>query len=179
MHEEAPLFDAAADPRSLRRFEDRRFLIGAGRYTDDTPADGELVAVVLRSPHAHARIVAIDTAAATALRGVHGVFTGADLLADGAGALPCRMTFPDDQPLFVPPRYPLAHGRVRHVGDGVALVVADTHAIARDALERIIVEYDPLPALTDPTRAQEAGAPLLWKGAPGNVAFQSEPAVSR
>ena len=167
----SPLFDAAADLRSLRRFEDARFLTGRGSYTDDAPAAGELSAAVLRSPHAHARIVAIDTAAATALPGVHGVFTADDLIADGIGTLPCHTVFPEGQTLFVPPRYPLAQGRARFVGDGVALVIADSRTIALDALERIDVDYDPLPAVVDPCAARAPDAPLVWDEAPGNLAF--------
>ena len=166
-----PLFDAPGDPRSLRRLEDARFLTGQGRYVDDEPADGQLVALILRSPHAHARIVAIDVAEAAALPGVRGVFTARDLIDDGIGTLPCHVVFPEGQALFVPPRHPLAQGRVRFVGDGVALVVAESRSIGLDALERIAVEYAVLPAVADPAAARAPGAPQLWDGAPGNVAY--------
>jgi carbon-monoxide dehydrogenase large subunit len=161
---------AADDPRSLRRREDERFLTGTGRYLDDERLKGELASAVLRSPHAHAAIVAIDTEAAKALPGVHAVYTAADIVE--LGPLPCSIALSSVEPLIVPPRLPLAHGHVRHVGDPVAFVVADTVTIARDACELVGVDYDILPAVTALVQAPEPDAPQIWPQAPGNLAFR-------
>ena len=125
---------AADDPRSLRRLEDERFLRGGGRYVDDVPAAGHLHALFVRSPHAHAALLRIRTDEAATMPGVHGVFTAADLLADNIRPIPCAMALPPEARLVVPPRHALAFGHVRHVGEPVALVVADPAAAARDAL---------------------------------------------
>ena len=164
----------ADDPRSLRRLEDDRFLRGAGRYVDDVPAAGHLYALVLRSPHGHAAISGIHAAGAAALPGVHGVFTAADLLADNIRPIPCATVLPPEAGLVVPPRHALAVDRVRHVGEPIALVVADTAAAARDALERVVVDYDDLPAVTALGEALMEGAPQVWPEAPGNLAFHYE-----
>ena len=166
------MIPAAADPRSLRRLEDGRFLRGAGRYVDDVPAAGHLHALFLRSPHAHADILAIHTEAAAAMPGVRGVFTAADLLADGIRPIPCATALPPAAALVVPPRHALASGRVRHVGEAVALVAADSAAAARDALEQVMVDYDDLPAVTAPGDALADGVPQIWPEAPGNLAFR-------
>ena len=164
----------AADDRghSLRRFEDFRFLTGRGRYTDDFDLPGQLHAHVLRSPHAHAVIERIDTAAARHSAGVCGVFTEADLRADGLGPLPCIAQVATVDPLIVPPRYALARERVRHVGDPVALVVAQSRDQARDAAERIAVEYQALDAVVDAATALLPDAPVIWDEAPGNLCFR-------
>ncbi len=164
----------ADDPRSLRRREDERFLRGAGRYVDDLPAAGHLHALFLRSPHAQANILEVRTAEAAGMPGVRGVFTAADLLADGIRPIPCAMALPAEAGLVVPPRHALASGRVRHVGESVALVVADSAAAARDALELVSVEYDDLPAVTALGEALAPDAPQLWPEAPGNLAFHYE-----
>ncbi|MGH7096096.1 MAG: xanthine dehydrogenase family protein molybdopterin-binding subunit [Stellaceae bacterium] len=160
--------------RSLRRLEDRRFLTGAGRYVDDIDAPGQLHGVVLRSPHGHALIDGIEIGAARAMPGVRGVLTAADLEADGIGALPCIAQVATVAPMIVPPRHALARGRVRHVGDPVAFVVADTEPAARAAAERVAVAYRPLPAVVDAVNALAAGAPLLWDNAPGNLCYRFE-----
>ncbi len=160
--------------RSLRRLEDERFLTGTGRYVEDFSSPGELHAVVMRSPHAHAVIGGIDTAAARAMPGVRGVFTAADLDADGIGELPCIAQVATVAPIIVPPRPALARDRVRHVGDPVAFVVADTSEQARDAAERIAVAYRPLPSAVDAGAALASGAPLLWDEAPGNLSYRFE-----
>jgi carbon-monoxide dehydrogenase large subunit len=157
--------------QSLRRLEDERFLRGAGRYLDDAGAAGHLHAHVVRSPHAHARILGIRMTAAAAA-GVAGVYTAADLRTDGIGPLPCIARVATEEPLVVPPRPALAEGVVRHVGDPVALVVAHTRQAARDAAELVEVDYEPLPAVVDATAALAPGAPLLWPQAPGNLAFR-------
>src|SRR6476660_7182953 len=119
--------------RSLRRLEDTRFLTGQGHYVDDIDVPGQLHGIVLRSPHGHAAIDGIDSTAARAMPGVRGVFTAADLDADGIGPLPGIAQVTTIAPIIVPPRRALALGRVRHVGDPVAFVVADTIDQARDA----------------------------------------------
>ncbi|MBW0004856.1 MAG: xanthine dehydrogenase family protein molybdopterin-binding subunit [Hyphomicrobiales bacterium] len=158
--------------RSRIRFEDARFLTGKGRYVDDLEAPGALHAHLLRSPFGHALIRSIDVSAASAMPGVAGVFTAQDLRQDGLGHLTCAVKVATIGPLIIPPRPALAEGRVRHVGDPVAFVVARSKEEARDAAEQIAVEYDELPAVTDSAAAIEAGAPLVWDQAPGNIAFR-------
>ncbi len=119
--------------RSLRRLEDERFLTGQGRFVDDIAVPGQLHGVVLRSPHGHALIEGIEATAARVVPGVHGIFTAADLDADGIGTLPCIAQVATVAPMIVPPRLALARDRVRHVGDPVAFIVADTVQEARDA----------------------------------------------
>ena len=155
--------------RSIRRVEDARFLAGNGRYVDDIASPGCLWGHVLRSPHAHAVIAKIDAASAKAMPGVHGVFVAADLA--GLGPMPCMAAV---KPLIVPPRSALATGRVRHVGDPVAFIVADSAEIARAAAELVEIGYEALPSIVDGRAALEAGAPALWEMAPGNCAFHIE-----
>ena len=164
--------DANALGRSVRRLEDFRFLTGRGRYVDDITVPGAVCLHVLRSPHAHAAIERIDIATAQAAPGVLGVFAEADLRAEGLGPLPCVAQVAAVDPLIVPPRYALARGRVRHVGDPVAFVVAETRELARDASELITVEYRPLDAVTDAPTALQPGAPAIWDEAPGNLCFR-------
>ena len=154
--------------RSVRRLEDARFLLGRGRYVEDIDAGAALHGHVLRSPHAHALIQSIDVSAASAFPGVRLVATADDLAADGLGPLPCMAAV---KPLIVPPRPALAVGRVRHVGDPVAFVVADSAEAARDAADLIEVDYEPIPSVVDGKEALAAGAPAIWDEAPGNLAF--------
>src|SRR5215218_9101961 len=135
--------------RPLRRREDARFLTGTGRYTADLAVPGALHLHVLRSPHAHARVLGIETGAARAMPGVRLILTGADLAAAGLGPLPCPVVVNTIGPLIVLERHALARDRVRHVGEPVACVVAETAAQARDAAEAIEIHYDPLPAAVD------------------------------
>ncbi|WP_270935032.1 xanthine dehydrogenase family protein molybdopterin-binding subunit [Falsiroseomonas oryzae] len=162
--------------QSVRRVEDPRLLTGRGRYTDDIGLPGQAHGVVLRSPHAHARIAAIDTAAALAVPGVLAVITGADLRAAGLGGMPCMIPLKsrDGSPRADTPHLALAEDRVRHVGDPVAFVVAETQQAARDGAEAVMVEYDVLPAATDLATAHQPGAPAVWDGAAGNIAFDWE-----
>lgn len=162
--------------QSVQRREDHRFLTGAGKFAADFNLPGQLYGAVLRSPHAHAVIGAIDTSAAATLAGVAGVYTGADLEADGIGPLPCAAAAVVETvaPIIVPPRYALAYGRVRHVGDPVAFVVAESLNIALDALELIEVDYEALPALVDGHAALAPGAPEIWPEAPGNLVYRFE-----
>src|ERR1051325_6049256 len=160
--------------RSLRRLEDARFLTGQGRYLEDIDVPGQLHGVVLRSPHGHAAIEGIEAASAGTMPGVRGVFTAADLDADGIWPLPGIAQGATPGPMIVPPRYALARDRVRHVGDPVAFVVADTRDQARNAAERIAVTYRELPAVVDATEALTAEAPRLWDDAPGNLSYRFE-----
>jgi aerobic carbon-monoxide dehydrogenase large subunit len=160
--------------RSLRRLEDERFLTGRGRYVDDLAVPGQLHGVVLRSPHGHAVIEGIDAEAARTMPGVAGVFTAADLDADGIGTLPCIAQVATVAPMIVPRRRALARDRVRHVGEPVAFIVADTLKQARDAAERVAVAYRPLPAVVDVREALATQAQRLWNEAPGNLSYRFE-----
>lgn len=138
-----------APGESVPRSEDRRLLTGGGVYLDDFQANGQAQAAFVRSPHAHAGIVAVDPAAALALPGVLAVLTGSDYRDDGLGGLPCydRCTRRDGTPMEAPFHPALPADRVRFVGEPVAMVVAETAAVARDAAERVVIEYTPLPAV--------------------------------
>ena len=162
--------------QSVRRVEDPRLVQGLGRYSDDVSLPRQLHAVLVRSPHAHARLVAIDPGAALAMPGVLAVLTAADLASDGVVDLPTDRTRKrrDGSPAFATPRPALARARVRHVGDPVALVVADTREGAVDAADRVGVEYAALPAVAATADAGRAGAPAVWDEAPDNIAFVSE-----
>jgi carbon-monoxide dehydrogenase large subunit len=162
--------------QSVRRVEDPRLLKGHGSYTDDITLPGTVQGVVLRSPHAAAKILSIDTAAAKALPGVLAIYTGADLEADGIGGLPCAVGLKsrDGSPAANPGHPVLAQGQVRHVGDPVAFIVAETSKAARDAAEAILVDYDILPSITDLATALDDGAPLVWDSIPNNRAFDWE-----
>ncbi|MGH7045781.1 MAG: xanthine dehydrogenase family protein molybdopterin-binding subunit [Stellaceae bacterium] len=157
----------------VRRVEDRRFLTGHGSFVDDLARRHQAHAFMLRSPHAHARIGRVETTAAAAAPGVIAVLTGADLAADGIGPVPCvsALTNRDGSPAPLPPHPALAHDRVRHVGDTVALVVAETLAAARDAAELVEIDYETLPAAVETGHALDPGEPQVWDEAPGNLAF--------
>jgi len=154
--------------RSIRRLEDARFLMGRGRYVDDIGEANALHGYVLRSPHAHALIKRIDVSPATSVAGVHAVYTHADLLAEGLGHMPCLAAV---KPMIVPPRPALADGRVRHVGDPVAFVVADSVEAAREAAELIEVDYEALDAVVDGIAALAPDAPAIWPEVPGNLVY--------
>jgi carbon-monoxide dehydrogenase large subunit len=172
--------------RPMPRFEDLRLVRGAGNYTDDVSVPGQSYAVLVRAPHAHARILAIDTAAARRHPGVLAVLTGDDYVADGHIGM-AHFPNPADAndvkiPTFTPTperkildelQLPLAVGSVRFVGEAVAVVVADSLTAARDAAEAVAVEYDVLPAVTDVGEALAEGAPILWEGAPRNIALDN------
>ena len=155
---------------SVKRVEDLRFVRGKGRYTDDIRLHGETHAYIVRSPHAHAKIKSINTTAAAGAAGVALVITAADLAK--LGGLPCGWLIhsKDGTPMKEPKHPVLAEGKVRHVGDPVAVVVAETYAEARDAAELIEVEYDVLPAVIDMAKASSAGA-ALHDAAPDNLCF--------
>ncbi|WJR75888.1 xanthine dehydrogenase family protein molybdopterin-binding subunit [Bradyrhizobium sp. NP1] len=158
----------------VRRIEDLRFVRGAGRYVDDDSESGALHAAFLRSPHAHADIRRINVTAAKSSPGVVAVYTGEDWRNAGLSGLPLRpsITQADGSAIASPPRPGLATGRVRHVGDCVVMVVAETARSAADALELVDVEYAPLPCNVDLRGAMDAGTPELWPDqAPRNLAF--------
>ncbi len=157
----------------VTRKEDARFLTGRGRYVADIDLPRQAHAVVVYSPHAHARIGSIDKSAAEQLPGVEAVLTGADWAADGLGTLDPE-AMPEDMggpPGFRTKRPPLAQDRVRHVGERVAVVIAATEALARDAAELVSVDYDVLPAVTTIEEAEQPGAPLVHDGAGNNTSF--------
>ena len=157
--------------RSRRRVEDQRFLTGRGRYVDDQPVAGAACGYVLRSPHAHAGILSLDATAATEMAGVRLILLADDLREEGIGPLPCLVQVATVEPIIIPPRPALADGVVRHVGDPVAFIVADTLEQAWDAAEAIEIEYDALPAVSDAAAATAPEAPQLWPQAPGNLAY--------
>ena len=157
--------------QGVTREEDPRLLKGRGLFVNDVNLPDQSYAVVLRSPHAHAEIRSIDTSAAAALPGVLAVYTGEDVAADNLGVpgMPAKWLRPDGEPMKYRPQPPLALGRVRYVGDPVALIVADTLAQAHDAAEAVAVDYLPLPSITDTARTVDEDAPLVWDDSPDNV----------
>ena len=154
--------------QSTRRLEDERFLTGTGTFVDDVNVPGQAWAHVVRSPHAHAVIERIDITTAFGIPGVLGIYTYQDI-AD-LGPLPCATQVATVAPMIVPPRPALAHGRVRHVGDPVAFVVAESAAGAREAAEQVVVDYTPLPCIVDAVSALEPDAPPIWDT--GNESYQ-------
>jgi carbon-monoxide dehydrogenase large subunit len=155
----------------VSRFEDPRLLRGEGRFVDDIELPGQAHAVFVRSPHAHARIAAIDIAAAAAAPGVLAVLTGEDVARDGLGTIPMSLKRkrPDGSPMFAPPHPGLARDRVRYVGDPVVMIVADTLNHARDAAEQARIDYDILPAVTDTAASVAPGAPPVWDECSDNI----------
>ncbi|MBS0609503.1 MAG: xanthine dehydrogenase family protein molybdopterin-binding subunit, partial [Proteobacteria bacterium] len=156
---------------SVKRKEDLRFLTGVGNYTDDIVQPGQKYAVFVRSPYAHANIKSVDTAEAAAMPGVAAVFTGKDV--EGKmGGLPCGwlISNPDGSPMKEPPHPILAQGKVRYVGDHVALVVADTLEQAKNAAEAVQVDYEELAAVIDMKKARQG--PALHAEAPDNHCYQ-------
>ena len=155
----------------VRRKEDVRLLTGRGTYTDDISRPGQAWMAVVRSPHAHARILSISTEEAKAAPGVLAVLTGHDADADGIGRFPVMVEVPgkDGSRLYAPPREMLQTRKVRFVGDPVAIVVAETRAQALDAAELVAVEYEILPAVTDTAAALAPDAPLVWEERGSNL----------
>ena len=156
-----------------KRREDRRFLTGTGRYLDDVELPRETHAVFVRSPHAHASFTSVGIEQAMEVSGVLGVFTGTDLKAAGFGPIPpvAILSNRDGSPQAAPPRHSLAIDRVRHVGDPVAVVIAETPAAARQAADLVGIDYEALPAVTD---LEGTDAPDIWDEAPGNLCLDWE-----
>src|SRR5712671_1422542 len=159
---------------AVRRKEDQRFVTGKGHYTDDVNRSGQGHAFFLRSPHAHAKIKTIDSKAAAAMPGVLAVLTGAELAADKIGNLICgwMITSKDGSQMKMAPHPAIAHGKANYVGDAVAVVVAQTLAQAKDAAEKIKVDYQVLPAVADPAKVQGQGAPQIHEVAAHNTIYQ-------
>ena len=157
----------------VTRKEDYRFLTGAGQYTDDVTLPNQTHAAFVRSPHAHATIKKIGIEKAKQSKGVLAVYTGEDVAAAKLGGLPCGWLITDvnGQPMKEPPYPVLAQGKVRFVGERVAMVVAETLDQARDAAEKVEVDYAPLPAVVDGRKALASGAPQLHEAAPGNKCY--------
>jgi carbon-monoxide dehydrogenase large subunit len=164
--------------QSVPRKEDPELLTGQSRYVEDLTLPGTVWAYVVRSPYAHARIRGVDLTAAKEAEGVVAAFSGADLAGEWAGSLPCAWPVTED--IKMPSHLPLATDKARHVGDGVAVVIADSRVHAKDAAELASVDYEPLDAVTDVARSLDAGAPLVhddfgtnqcyeWKLAAGEV----------
>lgn len=162
--------------RKVTRLEDLRLVTGAGQYASDWNLPGQLHACFVRSDRAHARIVDVDVTAARAYPGVVGVYTGADAVAAGYTRSANFLTFPGKGGMkaHFPDRPVIAHGKVRFVGEPVALVVAESALIAQDAAEQIAVEYEDLPVIVDPEAAIAGGAPQLHDGVPDNLPFEYE-----
>ena len=168
----------------VRRREDLRLVRGAGRYTADENLPGQVHAVMVRSPHAHALIRTIAAEKALALPGVLAVLTGADFLADGLKPIPHKPWSPhpaeivlhnsDGSEAFTPPHYPLPADKARFVGEAVAMVVAETLLAAKDGAERVEVDYEVLPAVTETTAAAQQDAPRVHEGARSNVCIDAE-----
>jgi len=154
----------------IKRREDPRLITGEARYTDDIKLPGVLHMAVVRSPYAHANIVSIDSSAAEAMDGVVAVYTSEDI-GDGLAGLPTAWLIPDSD-LKTPEHPALAKGKVRYVGDGVAIVLADDRYRAQDAADAVVVDYEELPAVIDPEEAAGEGAPLIHDDVEGNIAFR-------
>ena len=153
--------------KPVRRLEDQHLMTGRGKFTDDVSLPNQAYAAFARSPHAHARIVRIDTAAARSAPGVIAVITGADLIADGVGTMPFGQMHkrPDGSPIAAPPRYPLTADAVRYVGHAFAMVVAETRNQAKDAAELVEVEWEEQPVVADAMSSAHGEAPRLWPAA--------------
>ena len=159
---------------AVRRKEDFRFITGSGQYTDDVVRPGETRAAFVRSPHARAKIKSLDASAAMKMPGVVAVLTGADLANDKIGNLICGWMIhsKDGTPMKMAPHPAIASGTVNHVGDAVAVVIGETLALARDAAEKVKVDYEVLPAVVDPAKAQAAGAPQIHADIAKNTIYQ-------
>jgi carbon-monoxide dehydrogenase large subunit len=169
----------------IARKEDGRLITGRGRFSSDLVLPDLAHAAIVRSPHAHARVSAIGTEAARAMPGVLGVFTAIDLSADGVGPIPhvgatlpgppdIQLTIRDEGRPFATPHVPLASGMVRFVGEPVAVVIAETAALARDAAESVLVDYEPLPSLTDSLAACLPDSPRIWPDGKSNIVLEGE-----
>jgi carbon-monoxide dehydrogenase large subunit len=161
--------------RSQKRLEDDRLLLGKGVFSDDREFPGMAWLVLVRSPHAHARIISTDIKAALDSAGVIAAWSMAELRADGVKHIPFPPLFKraDGSPMAAPPRTPLAENKVYYAGQPVVAIVAETRQEAQDAADLVVVDYEDLPCVVEPRKAVEPGAPLLWEQASGNVAAEA------
>ena len=169
--------------RPVRRAEDERLVTGKGRFSDDFKLDHQAYAAMVRSPHPHARIRSIDPARARAMPGVLGVFTGADCLADNLSPIPhdpmpktkydMKLCAPGGGAVFIGPHLLLPADKARHVGEAVAMVVAQTLTQAFDAAEAVEVDYEVLPHVTHAHDAMAPGAPKVWDEVPDNIPVET------
>ena len=165
--------------RPIRRKEDHRLLTGQGAFSDDFVAPGQLCAVMVRSPYPHARIRSIHTPEVLAMDGVRLVLTGANCLAAGMSGIPhnpipktnndLKLRGPGGSDIFIGPHIPLPTDKVRHVGEAVAMIIAETPHQAMDAAEIMEIDYEELPWVTDTAAAAEAGSPTIWEQSPTNT----------
>lgn len=162
--------------QSVKRVEDQKFITGKGLYTDDITLPNMTFAAVVRSPHAHANIKNIDASAAIAADGVVAVLNGEEMAADGVGSLPAgwQVDFKNGDTMKEPPHPPLAVGKVRHVGDAVVVVIAESREQAKDAAELVKIDYEILDAVVDVVDAQKNGAPQIHEDVPSNIPFDWE-----
>eukprot|EP01034_Spumella_vulgaris_P009541 gene9541-12101_t len=156
----------------IKRVEDDRLLTGTGGFTDNLSRPNQAHVVLVRSPHAHAKILKIDASAAKKAPGVVAVYTWADMEKEGVGnfAFPAMFPAADGSKPEMTPRRSLAHEVVRYVGEAVVAIVADTREQAQDAVELVDIEYEQLASVTEIEDALKPGAPQVWQGAPGNIA---------
>ncbi|MFK7935238.1 MAG: xanthine dehydrogenase family protein molybdopterin-binding subunit, partial [Saprospiraceae bacterium] len=157
--------------KPIKRVEDRRFITGRGRYTDDIKMVGMTHAYILRSPYAHAKILSLDISVAEKHPGVVAVFTGKDIAADGIVGVPTgwQVNFKNGDTMKEPPHQLLVTDKARHMGDGVAVVIAEDRETARDAADLIVIEYEELDAVVTPEQAIAEGAALVHGDAPNNL----------
>ncbi len=162
--------------KSIKRVEDKRFLTGKGNYTDDIILPNQTYAYLVRSPYAHANIVKLDTSAAEKAEGVVKIFTGKEIAAEEIAGVPCgwQVDFKNGDTMKEPPHPLLVVDKVKHLGDAVAVVIAESKSAAKDAAELVDVEYDVLEAVVDPKLAAEAGAPQVHPDCPNNMCFDWE-----
>src|SRR5690625_1734126 len=157
--------------KSYRRKEDARFITGQGRYVDDHQYSDQLYAYFVRSPYAHANILSIDVSEALKMPGIVAIYTGKQMLDAGIGAIPCGWLIydKDGRPMAEPPHYPLAINTVRHVGEPVAVVIAQKLVQAMDAGEAVEIDYEPLDAVVSAKDAASSTAPLVWEHLNSNI----------
>jgi aerobic carbon-monoxide dehydrogenase large subunit len=168
----------------LPRTEDARLIAGHGQFSDDFSFPGQTYAAMVRSPHAHARILRIDASAAREMPGVLGIFTSADCQADNLGPIPhdplpktkydMKLHGPGGSEVFIGPHLLLPADKARHAGEAVAMVIAETHSQALDAAEAVEVAYEPLPCVTQSEEAMRPGAPAVWDQVPGNILVDTQ-----
>ncbi|MCG8322348.1 MAG: xanthine dehydrogenase family protein molybdopterin-binding subunit [Cytophagales bacterium] len=162
--------------KSVKRVEDKRFITGKGRYTDDIVLPGMLYAQIIRSHYAHAKILNIDTSEAEVMEGVIAIFTGKDIAEAGINGVPCgwQVDFKNGDTMKEPPHPLLVADKTRYMGDSVAVVIAESKALAKDAAEMVKIDYEPLEAVVHAEEAVEEGAPLVHEDVPNNISFDWE-----